>query len=308
MKALLACCAALLPLPAAAAFAFGVLGDVPYSAAERARLPAIFAQLDAAPLAFVVHVGDIKSGASLCSDAVYLDRLALFRSARHPLVFVPGDNEWTDCGRASNGRYDAQERLARLRAWFYPDDLTLGQRRLPLARQSADPRYAAWREHARWQVGRVLFLTLNIPGGDNNIGRPGRQPAEYGPRMQANRAWLTAGFALARARGLAGVVVFIHGNPGLEAAGTGFAQRGYRDFVGQLTAETLRFPGQVLLVHGDTHAHNIGRPLRNPASGARIENFTRLETYGSPFLGWVQVTVDESDPRLFRIEPRPFIE
>jgi hypothetical protein len=303
--ALLALWAALLPPPAFAVYAFGLFGDLPYSRAERARLPALLAQMDAAPLEFVVHVGDLKSGAALCSDAVYRDRLELFNASRHPLVFVPGDNDWTDCARWSNGRYDPLERLARLRAWFYPDDMTLGQRRLRLQRQSEAPRFAAWRENARWQLGPVLFLTLNVPGGNNNIGPVGKTPPEFARRMQANTAWLEAGFDLAGRLGLAGIVVFIHGNPGFEAAGTGFPDRGYAHLIERLAARALAFPGQVLLVHGDTHRHNVGQPLRDPRTGARIRNFTRVETYGSPFLGWVEVTVDDKDRRLFRIEPRP---
>jgi hypothetical protein len=31
---------------------------------------------------------------------------------------------------------------------------------------------------------------------------------------------------------------------------------------------------------------------------------TRLETYGSPFVGWVRVDVDPSRPNVFTFEPR----
>jgi hypothetical protein len=30
---------------------------------------------------------------------------------------------------------------------------------------------------------------------------------------------------------------------------------------------------------------------------------TRVETFGSPFVGWVQVTVDPADPKLFSFKP-----
>jgi hypothetical protein len=29
-----------------------------------------------------------------------------FAAFQAPLVYVPGDNEWTDCDRASNGSYN----------------------------------------------------------------------------------------------------------------------------------------------------------------------------------------------------------
>ncbi len=42
-------------------------------------------------------------------------RIALLESSPIPLVYVPGDNEWTDCGRARACGYDPRERLAWLR-------------------------------------------------------------------------------------------------------------------------------------------------------------------------------------------------
>jgi hypothetical protein len=38
--------------------------------------------------------------------------------------------------------------------------------------------------------------------------------------------------------------------------------------------------------------------------GAPVTNPTRLETYGSPFVGWVKVTVEPSRPDVFSFEPR----
>jgi hypothetical protein len=31
---------------------------------------------------------------------------------------------------------------------------------------------------------------------------------------------------------------------------------------------------------------------------------TRLETFGSPFLGWVKVTIDPTNPDVFKLDPR----
>lgn len=70
-------------------------------------------QIDAARPAFVVHDGDVESGSSLCDDETFVLRKECFDAFAHPFVFVPGDNEWTDCHRANNGGYDPLERLAR---------------------------------------------------------------------------------------------------------------------------------------------------------------------------------------------------
>ena len=37
---------------------------------------------------------------------------------------------------------------------------------------------------------------------------------------------------------------------------------------------------------------------------ATVKNFTRVETMGSPYFGWVRATVDAADPQVFRFTPR----
>lgn len=291
---------------AAQPLSFGLFGDTPYSHWEREQLPDLLAAMGREPLAFVVHDGDIKNGSSVCSDAVFQDILAVFQRSVHPLVFVPGDNEWTDCHRSNNGGFDPAERLTKLRELFFAGDTALGQRPMKIERQSADERFAAYRENVRWEAGGALFVGLNLPGSDNNYhgtARSGGPVREFLERSTANRAWLAEAFGLARARQLAGVMVIIQANPEFEAAAEGKPTPGYRDFIDQLRSETQAFAGQVVLVHGDSHHHQINQPLRD-AAGRTVLNFTRVETYGSPFMGWIKGTVDAADPQVFRFEPR----
>ena len=97
-----------------------VIGDIPYGAGQIAAFPAEIDQIDADPaVRRVIHLGDIKDGASRCDDSYFSARLADFESFDDPLVYTPGDNEWTDCHRASNGAYVPTERLARLRELFF---------------------------------------------------------------------------------------------------------------------------------------------------------------------------------------------
>jgi hypothetical protein len=63
-----------------------------------------------------------------------------------------------------------------------------------------------------------------------------------------------------------------------------------------LIAETRKFPGQVVLVHGDTHRQRIDQPLEDPETGMTLRNFTRVETHGSPSFGWTKGTVDQRNP------------
>jgi hypothetical protein len=300
--------ASLLALPLhAEPLAFGLFGDTPYNHWERESLPDLIAEMDRENLAFTVHDGDIKNGSSICSDDVLKDILGVFRQSATPLVYVPGDNEWTDCHRASNGGYDPLERLERLREWYFPDDNALGRRPFKLERQSADPAFARYRENVRWVAGGALFVGLNLPGSDNNFNgtrRAGGPVAEFTERSAANRNWLAQSFAMARAGKLAGIMIVVQGNPDFEAANAGKPKPGYRDFLDQLRDETLAFSGQVVLVHGDTHVHRIDQPMEDPATKATVKNFTRMETIGSPHFGWVRATVDAADPQVFRFTPR----
>src|ERR1041385_1255546 len=65
---------------------FGVFGDAPYTDAEVAQVDRLIERMNAVPLAFVVHVGDIGSSARACSDDWLLARKQQFSRIRHPLV------------------------------------------------------------------------------------------------------------------------------------------------------------------------------------------------------------------------------
>ena len=299
-------CLSLAAGAAAQPVAFGLLGDTPYSAWERAQLPPMLAAMGRENLAFAIHVGDIKSGSTVCSDEVFLDIRSVFQAAPLPLVYVPGDNEWTDCHRGNNGGYDPLERLARLRELFFAGDATLGARSFPLERQSRDPAYTAYRENVRWEQGGALFVGLNVPGSNNNYHgarTSGGPVAEFTERSAANRAWLAQSFALARSRKLAGILIAIQADPGFEAASAGHPAPGYGEFIEQLRKESQAFAGQVVLVHGDSHNEQINQPLLNQAGDAVVRNFTRVETFGYPFMGWVKGTVDAANPRVFSFTP-----
>lgn len=107
---------------------FALIGDVPYSDYERAQLPKMLENIADSQAELVAHIGDFKHGKERCDDAIFEDRLQLFNASRIPFIFVPGDNEWTDCSRKSNGAYEPLERLSRLRSLFWPNDQSLGRK------------------------------------------------------------------------------------------------------------------------------------------------------------------------------------
>ncbi len=171
---------------------FALIGDVPYSDYERAQLPKMLENIADSQAELVAHIGDFKHGKERCDDAIFEDRLQLFNASRIPFIFVPGDNEWTDCSRKSNGAYEPLERLSRLRSLFWPNDQSLGRKKLALVRQSEHTP-----EHARFRLGPVLFVSLNIPGGNNNWSKTDNPSPEYLARNPLVLGWLKEGFAIA---------------------------------------------------------------------------------------------------------------
>lgn len=300
----LAGCAVKPPHPEA--FAFGVLGDAPYDAREASELEAMLSAMRPEPLAFVVHVGDFKAGGgSPCTDALYLGRKALLDASPHPLVLTPGDNDWTDCRRASNGAMAPLERLARLREIFFSDDLSLGRARLRLAVQEGcvetdGPRCRcpALPENRMWVHGGVAFATIHAVGSNDNVGFDAAGDAEAQCRRAANFRWLARAFALAAGEAMRGLVVFAQADPWVPSR-----RRVHATLVAKLVEGAARLARPVLFVHGDTHTYRVDRPFRD-AEGRRVANPARLETFGSPEVGWVRVTVDANDEALFRFEPR----
>jgi len=84
---------------------------------------------------------------------------------------------------------------------------------------------------------------------------------------------------------------------------------GFRAFLLALRAEVIAFGRPVVYVHGDTHTFRIDKPLFD-AKGRRLENFTRLETFGDNAangtndVNWVKVLVDPHSREVFAFQPQ----
>ena len=106
----------MLPASASPTFSFGLWGDLPYARSNDApKMQPLIDDMNAADIAFSIYDGDLKDGSSKCTDDVFTSSIAMFNGLRKPAIYVPGDNEWTDCHRLNNGGYDNLERLAYLR-------------------------------------------------------------------------------------------------------------------------------------------------------------------------------------------------
>src|SRR5882757_3687878 len=300
------------------AYAIGLWGDFPYSDVQAATgVPNLIADMNSQDLEFTAHDGDLKAGNSTpnsttpttCSDALYVQALGYFNWLKAPAIFTPADNVWTDCDRASNGRFSSLERLDHERLVFFSTPFSLGQHHLFQQVQLTPTCLGVSGnvpcvENRRWRVGRVTYATLNIQGSCNNLCDTAPDPAEYAARNAADIAWMQQTFDEAKAHHSAAVMFISQADPGFDAtdatrgpvrnpetlvetdmlpasdpAAPGPTPDGFHDFLVALRQQVIAFEKPVAYVHGDSHYFRVDKPFLD-VQGRRLENFTRVETFG----------------------------
>ena len=277
-------------------FSFAVFGDGPYHSWEEGRWKRVIKDVNASDVSFFIHVGDIFWFP--CSDAHYRERLADFNAILCPVIYTPGDNEWSDCGHAVSGSFEPEERLAFLRSTFFAaPGRSLGAHPIRVTSQAENPAYATYVENVRFVRGGYVFATVHMVYAD----RAAESDTVSVYRSRAAIKWMDEAFALAARDSLHGVVIAMQADPGLNY---------YRrvpdsivNFVNRLEYRTTHFKGTVLLVHGDSHIQRFDQPLKDK-NNVPYPNFWRLEAFGSPRIGWERVVVDSLSGKIVSVEPR----
>jgi hypothetical protein len=329
-------------------YAIGLWGDLPYSAVQAdPGVPNLIADMNASKLEFTVHDGDLKAGngpssnppSVICDANLYNTALGWFNSLEGAAMFTPGDNDWTDCDRPSNGGFDSLGRLELERQLFFSTVYSLGTKPIKQEVQSganepkclggtnASPHPTDCVENRRWDVKGVTYATVNVQGSCNNLCDTAPNAAEEAARNTADIQWLDETFKEATDDGSAAVMIIMQADPGFDATdGTRAPLRdpktlaedlakdgnpfdGFQSFLVALRNDTIAFERPVVLVYGDSHYFRIDKPLVD-AQGRRLENFTRVETFGDNAANglndvhWVKVLVDPSSRDVFAFQPQ----
>jgi len=306
------------PKAGSSSFSFALIGDVPYGAGDDVKLDRIISQVnDDHKLAWVLHVGDIKNGSSDASNALIQSRFSQYQHFNPAFIYTPGDNEWTDVHRT--GRYPL-ERLAYVRSVFFPTPgMSTGGDPMAVRTQAADAGFGDFVENQLWVKSQVVFSAIHVVGSHNDLDPWTGYDAtdstsspradrinEYTKRLQANLAWIDQTFATAAAQDAKGVFIMMQADPAFELARTSSDRNGYNEIIDALTAKTVEFGKPVVVAHGDSHFFRYDKPLTAPAAdhvSHRVENFSRVETFGSEDVHWVRVTVDPKSETVFFFEP-----
>jgi len=313
-----------------ASYTIGLFGDMPYNALGRSQYPNLLADINASHVEFSIFDGDLKAGGDgPCSNDLYTTAINNFNTLDRPLIWVPGDNDWTDCwgryGASQMPFFDPIDRLNLERMLFTSTDWSLGRKKLRLTRESAEGgAYALYSENVRWTLGPVVYLGLNVQGSNDNYPYPDtdleggptvpvrsaaeiqRQRDEQAARRAANFHWLDEGFAYARHVGAKGILIDWQADPNFnneEHQTNPHEWDAYPPYVDKLQKLTEAFDGEVALVHGDSHYFKIDKPLSNSQGGV-LANFTRVETFGARNTHWVIGRIDPKAANLFTFEPR----
>lgn len=290
-----------------------VIGDSPYGSTQIADFPNLVAAINAdEDVTRVVHVGDIKNGSTRCDQSYFEVIAGYFDTFEDSLVYTPGDNEWTDCHRSTNGKYNPLERLSALRALFFAEpEVTLGGQAEPLLSQASTPGYEAQPENQAWVQARTVFSTLHVVGSRNGLAPwfgddandtlvddPASRLADVQARTQAALDWVDKAFELAAFPNTEGVVLFMQAD-----TWPGSAEDGFGAIIGRIAERALAFGKPVLVVQGDSHVYRVDQPLSSgdPAHdiSLSVPNLTRLVVQGETTSEWLKLTVDPKAPALF---------
>lgn len=317
---------------------FAIFGDWPYSQFLLDNAHLLVNSVNADPdVSLVVHVGDLHSGSMPCTSAGILPPIATsnpgwnqavyyqFQQFRDPVVYTPGDNEWADCHKGKQLSSGAPlKELASVRSLFFSQPgITLGRHQKKVFSQTdyfddAYPADSQFVENVMWMDSKVVFVTLNIPGGSNDDASPwsgifadaAAQAQEASDRRAANIRWLQAAFDGAQRERARAVVLFVQADmwdpEAIAAGGAGLDK--YTPFVTKLADLSVQFGRPVLLLNGDTHLYRTDQPLADPASltGAihhtqAVPNLTRIVVQGSTNSPgeWLRLSIDPRTAKVF---------
>jgi hypothetical protein len=321
-----------------AALSIAVYGDAPYglSDADTAQFlatPAFIQTINADPeVSLVLHVGDIHSGKQTCSYDYDQSIYNLWTAFESPLVYMPGDNEWTDCHKSKEGSQPPLDNLGYVRSIFFANPgHTLGVD-MPVMSQADhfDAKYpgdADYVENVVWERSNVVFVALNVPGGSNNdednwygLDRTQAQTDEILKRTSADLRWLDKAFALAKADHARAVVIGIQADmwdlDNTDPKDEHIAN--YRQYVDAIALNATTFGKPVLLLNGDSHVYRSDNPLvkgapclaedgaaevactddayDNQGNGYNVTNFHRIVVHGSTApMEWLKLVIKPGD-------------
>jgi len=276
---------------------FIAYGDMPYGEKDDVypKMEALIKEINARKPHFVFHVGDSKGGED-CSDEILNEQLAFINSIDAPVIYTPGDNEWTDCHRYGGG--DPLERLSYIRkTYFSTPNKSLGQKSIDLEHQGS----IGYPENARFIKDNLMFVTAHIVGSNNGFEVTKIESIQESiDRSKASTDWLKESFK--KAINMDAVILAIHADM-FEFDFNEYKYEkwlrhsGFREFGEALKRSARAFDKPVLLIFGDSHKHRKFVPFPQYAP-----NITAIEVYGHYDMNAIEITADLEKEIPFKVK------
>jgi hypothetical protein len=279
---------------------FLAVGDMPYTVpAQFPIFESLIQQVNASDALFTIHVGDFKSSTTLCSNELFTKMHGYFETFEKPLIYTPGDNEWTDCYKKEAGSYSANERLDKLRLEFFADNKSFGKMKIDMTTQSDTKKFAKYKENRLWNSQGILFATLHVVGTNNNFYNNSQDRCqEFYERQDADLAWLEEVFMTATKTNVSGIVISMQAD--MFRAGKDPMESGFVNIKKKLRELSIAFAKPVLLINGDSHEFLIDKPFVTDAPDVHaLQNFTRLQVPGENNLYLAKIRINHANPALF---------
>lgn len=254
---------------------------------------------------FLIHMGDIGQVEDACTRAWQEETLLEWDRIGKPLVVIPGDNDWVDCGRLG---VQPLERLKDIRDTLYSEDpnkrfttangtsistsVLTGDRGLctsgipGLTCEGKPPKSTP--EMVRWSYSNVAFAAIHYTASNNGwVDNDASRQRETAERVQAMKKVLRELEQSAIQRKRDAVVVATQVDPFTE-----HCQGHYADLCKSVRQLARNLPVPVLLVHGDTNAYCLDQPI------ADAPNLWRLNGVGDwKVIDADLVSFDPTNPR-----------
>ena len=279
-------------------FSFIAFGDMPYRVPEDyPKFERVIQRINQEKPAFTVHVGDFKSGSSLCTNDYFERMRTYFTTFEQAMVYTPGDNEWTDCDRKLAGEYVPEERLAVLRKLFFAKPVSFGKKPMKLFSQAQIPGFETFVENNSWTHEGIQFATIHLVGSNNHFKTDSLANVEFVAREKANLAWLD--YLFAQAENQKAIVLVTQADMfymGMKPS------KGFEKIVDKLTVLSQAYKKPVLWVNGDSHRFITDKPLLINNQKVTVMNFTRVQVFGDGEMAAVKITYDPKASQLFVVE------
>ena len=251
---------------------------------------------------FLIHMGDIGRVEDACTRPWQKETLLEWNRIGKPLVVIPGDNDWVDCGRLG---VQPLERLKEIRETFYSGNqfttingttfntsVLTGERGLctsgipELTCEAKPPESTP--EMVRWSYRNVAFAAIHHTSSNNGwVKNDLSRQAETAGRVRAMKQVLGELEQTAIQRKREAVVVATQVDPFTEQC-----KGHYAEICESVRKLARNLPVPVLLVHGDTNAYCLDQPI------ADAPNLWRLNGVGDwKVIDADLVSFDPTNPR-----------